>query len=366
MNASPYDWSTPSYLTPKDLSASTAWSQEIMDALQARKNATALNIDPIASTSTSKATRAYNLGGLLDQIAATAPVKTTETTATTKQAPSAALESVMAAITDNINKLGQDTATAYANKFGTYDDLIRSLSDRYMTTGSAAATNAINTALASGLTPSEAQGLSNEALMKVLQEYNPALAGLTAEQADVNVKSQEALAGLLQNLELPFVRDVMSPYLLGVAGQTQTGRTLETDPLTKLNALINATGMMEQSRQSQTSNALGIAQLQQAAEQFAQNMGLRQQELGMRGMQFNQQLAANKALAELQGTNRLEIANAEAMLRNLMQQEQFKFMDAQRIAKQQDDIARLERVYDMENLNKELPKNSNVVKSKFE
>jgi len=114
-------------------------------------------------------------------------------------------------------------------------------------------------------------------LLANLQQYFPALAGLRGEAADVGIELQSALAGLQQQLNLPFISSVLAPYQQNVAGQVTRGQSTQTEsnPLAKLGLLSELSQAMESSklRQQQIAqqgegNALGWAQL---AAQIQQN-----------------------------------------------------------------------------------------------
>lgn len=272
------------------------------------------NTSPINVTPFKESTEIIKSGGILgdlyNRVQNMSPVVTQNTVSTTKQNPSDQLNDIIASLTDQFNQRAQSTASAYDSYAATFDDLLRSLADRYNTQGSAAATNAANTAIASGLTPAEAQSLSQEALLQVLQEYNPAQAQLASDQAQVGVAREGALAGLMQNLQLPFVEGVVSPYLQNVAGQVETGQQTTNDPMRQISALLDVARTMEASRQSSESDALGWAQLLQRGD-------LARQEMGMQGMQFGQRLAADEELAKLNQQSAMD--RVMAQLNNALQ-----------------------------------------------
>jgi hypothetical protein len=132
-----------------------------------------------------------------------------------------------------LNQLSANTTGAYQNKQNTYSDLIKSLSDLFGARGSAAAGSTQASALASGLTPLEASGAGNNALLANLQQFFPALAGLKGEAADVGIANQSALQSIQQQLNLPFISQVLAPYQQAVAGTVArgTGTQTTTDPM---------------------------------------------------------------------------------------------------------------------------------------
>ena len=242
----------------------------------------------------------------------------THSVQTQQQNRSPEFEATSRQFIDMLNQLSANTTGAYQNKQNTYTDLIKSLSDLYGARGSAAAGSTQASALASGLTPLEASGAGNNALLANLQQFFPALAGLRGEAADVGIANQAALQGIQQQLNLPFISNVLAPYQQNVAGQVTTGNSTQTttDPMAKMNILAQLSQAMESSNLQRQSlgrnNALGWAQLQ-AQQQNRQNDNLiNQQQFGATQQQAQQTAQGNWAnvLAQiaLQGQNSMGTA----------------------------------------------------------
>jgi hypothetical protein len=187
-----------------------------------------------------------------------------------------------------LNTLSASTTAAYQNKQNTYSGLIKSLSDLYGARGSAAAGSTQASALASGLTPLEASGAGNNALLANLQQFFPALAGLRGEAADVGIANQAALQGIQQQLNLPFISSVLAPYQQNVAGQVTTGSGTQTttDPMAKMNLLSNLVQAMDtqkyQQQSLQQNDSLGWAKLAADIQQNQMQNQLGQGQLGQR------------------------------------------------------------------------------------
>lgn len=181
------------------------------------------------------------------------PGAATKTT-TIQNAPSPELEAAMQSYLDTMNQVGAGMEQAYGGKQGTYDDLVKAQQDAYRTQGSAMSQGATAGALGAGLTPLEAQQLSQQAWLQSQQQMWPQVAGLRADQAQVAIDYQNALNELNQQYE-SMMADVMAPYYKGVAGTTTT----ETDELAQQQAIADLTQAMNE-------QALLQAQLQQGGQ----------------------------------------------------------------------------------------------------
>ncbi|MEM4720686.1 MAG: hypothetical protein QXT73_01315 [Candidatus Methanomethylicaceae archaeon] len=203
--------------------------------------------------------------------------QTTSQTTVNKQNPSPELEAAAKAFVDKLNTLSSGMTSAYGGLQAAFDDVIRNLSNTYGSTASRSANQAALNALSAGLTPLEAGGEAQKALAAVLQDYFPQLAGVKAQQANVPVELQNALAQLESNLYLPFLQNVMAPYWEGVAGATQT----VTSQIPQLPVLMELYSKL--SSQSDPYKLMELALQQQRLAQEGQlgaaELGLRQQEL---------------------------------------------------------------------------------------
>ena len=109
-----------------------------------------------------------------------------------------------------------------------FDDVLRAINNTFRSQASAAGTGTSEAALASGLTPLEAQGAGQGANLQVLQAMFPALAQVENQQSQVGVDLMSALTNLNQESYLPMLSQVMSPYHQAVAGETSTTETTDT------------------------------------------------------------------------------------------------------------------------------------------
>jgi hypothetical protein len=258
----------------------------------------------------------FDMNALMEQIMTTPPVTTTRNRSTTttinKQNESPELVNLMNQYTNQLNTLGQNTQLAYQNKQNTYADLIASLTNMYGAMGGGQSGAASTSALASGLTPLEAQQAGNTVLQQVMQQYFPALAGVTNEQSQVGVDLQTQLQQQMQALGLPFLQNVQSPYYTGVAGKTDTvnstGTTTTSDPYKQLSLLANLST-------AQSADTLGWAQLQEKAREFGQNLDVNQSQFAQ-----GQQNDLYKAMQQL-GMKQYEIGAQSDLERNKMAQE---------------------------------------------
>ena len=239
----------------------------------------------------------YN--SLLNQ---TGPTSTQQSTTNTQQNQSPELEAMAQQFNDQLNQLSGGFTDAYQGKQDSFDDLIRALSNTYRTRESGVATGAASGALSSGLTPLEAAGASQDASLQTLQQYFPQLAEFQNAQADVGVDLQNSLAGLQQNLNLPFMNNILSPYYQGVAGTTTTQNSQTTDNLSKQNLLAQlAEGLFNQQVTNQELDYRGMeldqnqrqfdASQQQQMELALQQLGLSRDKLSQQSSQFGQNLA---------------------------------------------------------------------------
>lgn len=265
----------------------------------------------------------FDMGNLMGRISGANSDVTTNTNVNTSQQQnrSPELEKMLTGYQNMLNTLGRNTQAAYQNKSNTYGDLIASLTNMYGAAGSNQAGAAQTSALSSGLTPLEAQQAGGNTLMQIMQQYYPALANTKAEQADVGIGLQNALAGLQQNLNLPVMQNIMSPYYQGVAGTKGTSQqtSVQTDPMRKL-------GLLAQLQQGQNANELGWAQLQQQGSQFGQTLQNQQQQFGQTLQSDLQKLMSQLGMEQYKtdvtaGTEQNRI-QANAALQTLLQQMQ--------------------------------------------
>mgnify|MGYP001567157433 CR=1 FL=1 len=209
----------------------------------------------------------------------------------TQQTPSPALQQNIDRFQNTLQNLSQNMQGAYSAKQGTYGDLINILGNLYGAQGSNAMGAAQTSALGSGLTPLAAQGAGQSAMQQMLAQYFPALAGLRGEQADVGINAQNAQGQIQQNLNLPFMSQVLSPYYQGVAGQTQTGQTTDPTKLAGLLAGLSQSGMSANLNYQQLNDALQIAQINAAVQQQG---NLLQNQVGMAGVGMQGQIAGGR------------------------------------------------------------------------
>ena len=264
----------------------------------------------------------FDMSALWDQIS-NMPATTTTTA---QQEPSKQLEAMYAAMQANVANLQSGMQQAYQAKQGTYEGLLTSLADLFRTTGSRGAGAAQTSALASGLTPMEAGQQGQNVLLQALQAYAPERANLQAQQSDVGVQLQNALAGVMQGVQLPLA-GMMSPYYQGVAGSTQTTE----DPMQKAGLLANLASaiqshQLEQQRLTQQGQQFGQTmgfnqqQLAQRGQQFGQTMGFNQQQLAQRGQQFGQTLGLDQARLAQQAQLSQQGMQASQMLNQMLEQ----------------------------------------------
>jgi hypothetical protein len=288
---------------------------------------------PISDVSVSGSQGSGNLNDLFNKMKDMSPARTVNTTQTNTQNRSQALEEAMNSFAQQFNTLAQNTQSAYQSQMGTYDDLIRSLADRYNVQGSAATSNAINTAIASGLSPVEAQMIGQEQLQKVMQDYNPAEAQLLHQQAGVGTELQRRLAELTQGIQMPFLGNIQTPYLRDVAGQVQTGQTVDSDPMRKMGMLANLANAMESFKAQASSDALGWAQLAQQGRQFDISQG-------QRGMEFNAAQALQDKLANLTSSSAMDRLVAQGDIQSLLEGQRNQFTSQENILNRASDLER--------------------------
>ena len=342
-----YDLRYPSYLTPRNMGG---MNLSLNPSVTSRPTTTAPTTRPPAVVDRTERTVNPMLNNLMGQISRMSPTVTRETQSTTNQNRSPELEAMIQSLTDQFNTRSQETAGAYDAYAATFDELQRSLADRYNTSGSAASTNALNSALSSGLTPAEAQAMSQEALLAVMQDYNPAAAELASGQAEVGVRREDALTNLMERLQLPIAQNVMAPYYRDVAGTRQTGTETTTDPMRRISALLQAANMMEESRLREESDALGWAQLAENSDQFTRDLALRQASLGQSGSQFNQELALKDRLARMGESGSMDRVLAQLMNQQIMQANLFDFNRDEGQLAYDRDLDKLMRTYMLNNV----------------
>jgi len=148
-------------------------------------------------------------------------------TSSTKAVRSPQLETVSADWLDKLNQLSTDTASAYTNKAGTFDAIIRSLSNVARSTAGTQGAATAQSALTSGFSPFEATQESGNVVNQILRQFYDQQAGLKTQQADVGIEAQGAMRGLNQDY-LSLLTNVLSPYYKGVAG-TETYDRLAQD-----------------------------------------------------------------------------------------------------------------------------------------
>ena len=297
-----------------------SWEQNLINQ-QAKLDALMQSITSAstpATTSGNYNTNSFNMSNspassydMTDLMAELRKMPTTVTT-TAQQNPSSQLEDMYAQMQGNVAELQQRMGQAYQAKENTYSGLLTALADMFRTTGSRGSGAVQTSALASGLTPMEASQQGQNTLLQALQAYAPERANLEAQQSDVGVQLQSALANVMQGIQLPLT-NMMSPYYQGVAGTTQT----TDDPTQKMNLLFNLASSIQSQQlaqqqltqsgqqfdQSMDFNQQQLAQnmqqfllgQQQAGSQFGQTMGLNQQQLAQSGQQFDQTLGLNQA-----------------------------------------------------------------------
>lgn len=239
------------------------------------------------------------------------------TTQVNRQSRSPELEANIQGYIDRINSLSQGLTGAYGGVQGTFADMIAAVSDAYRTKASDASAAQREGALASGLTPLEAGGLSNQANLDVLNQMFPQVAQLKAEQAQQGVNLQNALVELQRGNYLPFIESVVAPYLQNVAGQTTTqtqrGETETIDPYQRLNLLANmATSIGSQDIQR--------TQLRQSGDEFAQQLELQRNQLASQeNIAFSQLRSQERRAAESIAAARQEqLTNIEAQRQNAL------------------------------------------------
>ena len=224
---------------------------------------------PVMNTNYQNTNQSYgpalDMQSLMQKISSTNPTVTTRTTQNVAQNASPQLQQLMDSFNSGLNTLNQNTQSAFNQKYNTYGDLISQLTNLYGAMGSGQSGAAQTSALASGLSPLEAQQAGGSAMQQVMQQYFPALAQTQTQRADVPIALQGQLANIQQALELPFIQNVESPYYQSIAGQSTTQNQSNTDPLRGLNMLSG----MQQFGQS---NALDWARLQQQNQQFGQTL----------------------------------------------------------------------------------------------
>jgi hypothetical protein len=314
-------------------------------------------VNTISSQSSSQSTGNDYMQGLYNQIMRTNPARTAQSTTVTKQNESQAMQDMINNYMSQLNNLNQQTTAAHEGKFNTYNDLIRSLSDMYRTTGSAASSGAVNQGLSSGLTPSEAGSMGQEALLSVLQQYNPALAQITTDQSQVRVDAANALAQIMQSLQLPFSQNVEAPYYQGVAGQTQTGNTRETDPMAKMGILAQLASQMDAQSSSQRNNDIEWAKLQQQNEQFGKTLGYQQQGQSIAARQAEQEMQLRQLLAQMNEGGAMDRTQATNLSNEMQNAQRLEYQRQERMAQNQFAIEQLLRQYSLNTLGIKAPAN---------
>jgi hypothetical protein len=272
---------------------------------------------------TAQSNPTFNLTQLMNTIKATSPTVTTNTSNLTKQNYSPQLEAAMNNYISQLNQLGTNTQSAFQGEENSFANVIAGLTNTYGALGSGQAGAAQTSALATGLSPLEAMQAGANQQQQVMQQYYPQYASLQQQRAQVPIALQQQLAQNQQNLALPFLQNVQTPYYSNLAGQTTKGTQTVTDPLAKLQLMANANNMWQ-------NNALGWAQLQQAGQEYNQSQqqqyaeyqqGLQNamqqliqgqqstpyQQAGIEATQQSQQqqIAANQYMQQLAGQQRM-------------------------------------------------------------
>lgn len=221
---------------------------------------------------------ASSTSGLLQALAkASGPTSTNKQTTTTNQNASPQLEQMMQGFQNDLQTLNTNTQGAYDAKQQSFNDVIRELSNTFRAREGAAAAGARQGAMATGLTPIEANSLGQDASMQVLNQFFPLLAGMRADQAGVGVDLQSALANLQGQLNLPFMQNIASPYYQNVAGQIQNTTGETTDTLGRQNLI----GQLLSNMSSQNLDAQRIAE---SARQFDISSNLQNSQFGSKLM----------------------------------------------------------------------------------
>lgn len=280
-----------STITPGTRHVLPSWTSKVPSSRSKRASSV-----PVVSPVPSAPVPSLDMSVLAQQIQSMSPTTTT----TIQQQPSEQLEAAAQQFVNTLNQLSAGFQSAYQAKQDTYGDLLTSLSNLFRAQGGGAAQATQASALASGLTPLEASGLGQQALMGALQQYYPMKAQTETEAADVAIQLQDALQGLQQNMYQPFLSSVMSPYWQGLAGQTQT----TTDPMRQM-------GLLAQMSQAMSSDQLGWAQLAQQGSQFQQSLAMQQAQMEQQGQQFAQGMGLDWARLDQQGRNFLTGLQAE-------------------------------------------------------
>jgi hypothetical protein len=256
----------------------------------------AANVSPIApaqDTLNYTRTGSGDLAGLYNALMGqTGPTSTVQTSQLTRQNESPALMSTANSFIAKLNELSKGFQGAYQGKQNTYQDLINALTNTYGTREAGAIGAAQSGALASGLTPLEAQGAGQGASLDVLAQYFPALAGLRTDQSQVGIDLQNAYKGLQTDLNLPFIQNVLSPYYQAVAGQQTQGTQATTDTLGRTGLLANLAQAMQNESLNMQNQNLEAQKLAQQAAQFQQTMGLSYNQLNAQQQSAKDSLAA--------------------------------------------------------------------------
>jgi hypothetical protein len=206
-------------------------------------------------------------------------------TTTTRQERSPAVEAGIAGMQDTLGQLGQGMQSAYGAKEQTFEGLMSALFDMYRSRGSDAAQAIQASALSSGLTPLDASQEGNVALLDALQQYAPVQADLAAQQADVGINLQNALAGLQQSIGMPLLSNVLTPYEMAVSGRTET----MDDPMRRYGMLADISTAMSGDELDRMKLAEQIRQFDLSFEEQAKQFG---QQMAVQQSQFDQELSA--------------------------------------------------------------------------
>jgi hypothetical protein len=238
---------------------------------------------------------------LYDELSGMGPQSVTQqSTKTTQQTRSPQLENNIQNYIAQLNQLSQGMTDAYGGVQNTFQDLISSVADAYRIRATDASNARQQSALASGLTPLEASTLGTEANMNILNQMFPQIAGLEQQRAQQDVLLQESLAELQQGNYLPFIQNVVAPYLQNVAGQTTTSRGQTTDPYKHyglLGQLANQIASQDTQRQK----------LGQDSSQFQQNLAFQRQKLKSQESRFYAGLNAQNQRAQSARDTQLQI-----------------------------------------------------------
>lgn len=190
-------------------------------------------------------------------------VSTSEQTSTSTQQANRSpnLDAAIAAQQGQVEGLRGQLGDAYSGYGQSFNDMMSYLQDAYRMQGSGASQAAGQSALASGLSPSEATALAAQQYQGAMRQMYPQLAQLQQQQSMVPIQQLQAAMGLEQSLGLPMLSNVIAPYEQGVAGTTgtQTSQGTQTQEDILGRASLQAQLDQQAQMQSQMPGAGGIS-----------------------------------------------------------------------------------------------------------